>query len=283
MKIKDIKKVLVTGGAGFVGHNLCKRLIEDGYEVVSVDNYSTGKKENEIDGVYYVDSDISVEIPKEIGEGVQLVYHLAASARIQPSFKDPTLYARNNVIGTFNVCDFCIKNKIPLIFAGSSSHHSGKYKNPYTFTKDLSEETVELYQKVFNLKASITRFYNAYGPHQLEEGNATLIGIWDKAKREKNTFTIYGDGSKRRDFTHVDDIVEALISILKRGSWGHIFELGRGENFSIKDVANMYDQLNIKYKCDKQGEAQNTLCDASLAKNLLDWHPQKNLKDWIKK
>jgi UDP-glucose 4-epimerase len=278
-----MKKVLITGGAGFIGYNLCRKLLEDGCTVTSIDNYSTGTKQNEIKGVEYINYDICNEITDSLVGDIEIVYHLAASARIQPSFKNPTLYARNNVIGTFNVCDFCIKNKIPLIFAGSSSHHSGKYKNPYTFTKDLSEETVELYQKVFNLKASITRFYNVYGPHQLEEGNATLIGIWDKAKREKNTFTIYGDGSKRRDFTHVDDIVEALISIFKRGSWGHIFELGRGQNFSIKDVANMYDQVNIQYKCDRQGEAQNTLCDSSLAKNLLDWHPQKNLKDWIKK
>lgn len=278
-----MKKVLVTGGAGFIGYNLCKKLLGDGYTVVSLDNYSTGKKENEIEGVKYINHDICNEITNSLVSDIEIVYHLAASARIQPSFKDPALYARSNVIGTFNVCDFCIKNKIPLIFAGSSSHHSGKYKNPYTFTKDLSEETVELYQKVFNLKASVARFYNVYGPHQLEEGNATLIGIWDKAKREKRAFTIYGDGSKRRDFTHVDDIVEALISILKRGSWGHIFELGRGENFSIKDVADMYNQFNIQYKCNKKGEAQNTLCDASLAKNLLDWSPQKNLKDWIKK
>lgn len=278
-----MKKVLVTGGAGFIGYNLCKKLLEDGCAVTSIDNYSTGTKQNEIKGVEYINHDICNEITNSLVGDIEIVYHLAASARIQPSFKNPTLYAKNNVIGTFNVCDFCIKNKIPLIFAGSSSHHSGKYKNPYTFTKDLSEETVELYQKVFNLKTSTTRFYNVYGPHQLEEGNATLIGIWDKAKREKNTFTIYGDGSKRRDFTHVDDIVEALISILKRRSWGHIFELGRGENFSIKDVANMYDQVNIQYKCDRQGEAQNTLCNSSLAKNLLDWHPRKNLKDWIKK
>lgn len=278
-----MKKVIVTGGAGFIGYNLCKKLLEDGCTVTSIDNYSTGTKQNEIKGVKYINYDICNKITNSLVGNIEIVYHLAASARIQPSFEDPTLYARNNVIGTFNVCDFCTKNKIPLIFAGSSSHHSGKYKNPYTFTKDLSEETVELYQKVFNLKASVTRFYNVYGPHQLEEGNATLIGIWDKAKREKNTFTIYGDGSKRRDFTHVDDIVEALISIPKRRSWGYVFELGRGENFSIKDVANMYNQSNIEYKCDKKGEAQNTLCDSSLAENILDWRPKKNLIDWINK
>lgn len=275
-------KILVTGGAGFVGYNLCKRLLEYGHDVVSIDNYSTGKKENEISGVNYINADI-LEYPLEnIGEDVDIVYHLAASARIQPSFKDPVLYAKNNVIATFNVCEYCRSNNIPLIFAGSSSHHSGKFKNPYTFTKDLSEETVELYQKLFNIQASTARFYNVYGPHQLEEGAATLIGIWDKAYREGMAFNIYGDGSKRRDFTHVDDIVDALILIFEKKSFGNLFELGRGDNYSVKEVSEMYGEKEINYHGDRMGEAQDTLCNSVLAKDLLGWEPTKNLIDWIK-
>ena len=275
-------KLLVTGGTGFVGYNLCKKLIGDGHEVISIDNYSTGKEVNEVDGVTYYHSDIAYGINKTILEGIEAVIHLAASARIQPSFCDPILYARNNVIGTFYVCELCKELEIPLVFAGTSSHHSGKYKNPYTFTKDLSEETIHLYQKIFNLKASIARFYNVYGPHQLEEDNATLIGIWDKAHREGNPFYIYGDGSKRRDFTHVEDIVDALILIIKKQVWGEIFELGRGNNFSVKEIAEMYGYSNIIYKEDREGEAQDILCDLSLAKDLLGWEPTKNIEDWIK-
>ncbi len=275
-------KLLVTGGTGFVGYNLCKKLIGDGHEVISIDNYSTGKEVNEVDGVTYYHADIAYGINKTILEGIEAVIHLAASARIQPSFCDPILYARNNVIGTFYVCELCKELEIPLVFAGTSSHHSGKYKNPYTFTKDLSEETIHLYQKIFNLKASIARFYNVYGPHQLEEDNATLIGIWDKAYREGNPFYIYGDGSKRRDFTHVEDIVDALILIIKKQVWGEIFELGRGNNFSVKEIAEMYGYSNIIYKEDREGEAQDTLCDLSLAKDLLGWEPTKNIEDWIK-
>ena len=275
-------KLLVTGGTGFVGYNLCKKLIGDGHEVISIDNYSTGKEVNEVDGVTYYHSDIAYGINKTILEGIEAVIHLAASARIQPSFCDPILYARNNVIGTFYVCELCKELEIPLVFAGTSSPHSGKYKNPYTFTKDLSEETIHLYQKIFNLKASIARFYNVYGPHQLEEDNATLIGIWDKAHREGNPFYIYGDGSKRRDFTHVEDIVDALILIIKKQVWGEIFELGRGNNFSVKEIAEMYGYSNIIYKEDREGEAQDTLCDLSLAKDLLGWEPTKNIEDWIK-
>lgn len=278
-----MKKVLVTGGAGFVGHNLCKRLIEDGYEVVSIDNYSTGKKENEITGVNYINADISEKPLENIGKDIDVVYHLAASARIQPSFINPVLYAKNNVVGTFNVCEYCRLNNVPLVFAGSSSHHSGKFKNPYTFTKDLSEETVDLYKRLFDIEASTARFYNVYGPHQLEEDAATLIGIWDKAFRDNQPFNIYGDGSKRRDFTHVDDIVDALVLIFEKKSWGKIFELGRGENYSISEVVKMYGQKEVKYYDNRSGEAQNTLCNSNLAKDLLGWNPTKNLIDWIKK
>lgn len=278
-----MKKVLVTGGAGFIGYNLCKRLLKNGHEVISIDNYSTGKKENEIAGVNYINADISEKPLENIGKDIDVVYHLAASARIQPSFTNPVLYAKNNVVGTFNVCEYCRLNNIPLVFAGSSSHHSGKFKNPYTFTKDLSEETVDLYQRIFDIKASTARFYNVYGPHQLEEGAATLIGIWDKASRENQPFNIYGDGSKRRDFTHVDDIVDALVSIYEKKSWGQIFELGRGDNYSISEVAKMYGQKEINYYDNRAGEAQDTLCNSSLAKDLLGWEPTKNLIDWIKK
>lgn len=278
-----MKKILVTGGAGFIGHNLCKRLIKDGHEVVSIDNYSTGKKQNEVHGVVYINFDLSVGLPKEVSQGFHLVYHLAASARIQPSFTNPVLYASNNVISTFNVCEFCRLYKIPLVFAGSSSHHSGKFKNPYTFTKDLSEETVELYQSLFDIKASTARFYNVYGPHQLEEGAATLIGIWDKAYREGCPFSIYGDGSKRRDFTHVNDIVDALVLISDKNSWGNVFELGRGDNFSVNEVSKMYGQKEVIYYDNRRGEAQDTFSDSKLARELLGWNPTKNLIDWIKK
>lgn len=278
-------KLLVTGGTGFVGYNLCKKLIGDGHEVISIDNYSTGKEVNEVDGVTYYHSDIAYGINKTILEGIEAVIHLAASARIQPSFCDPILYARNNVIGTFYVCELCKELEIPLVFAGTSSHHSGKYKNPYTFTKDISEETVQLYQNLFNLKGSIARFYNVYGPHQLEEGEyATVIGKWDKAHREKKPLTIYGDGSKERDFTHVDDIVDGLIKIWQKEAYGNIFELGRGIKFSLKEVAELYNpSFGINYEKDKKGEAQSTLCNSKLAREILEWKPKLNLEDWIKR
>jgi len=272
-------RILVTGGAGFIGTNLIKRLVSQGYKVTSYDNYTTGKKENHITGCDYYDVDITTctfEVDFDI------VFHMAAIARIQPSFKSPKKYFNTNANGTLNISEYCSKNNIPLIYAGSSSHHSGKFKNPYTFSKDLGEEIIKLYQEHFNLKASIARFYNVYGPYQLTEGGyTTLIGRWLKNIEKGLPCEIYGDGSKRRDFTHVDDIIEALIRIVDREKYGYIFELGRGKNITVNDVANL---LNIKpiYKADKPGEAFATLADRTEARLHLEWDAKINLEDYIK-
>ena len=159
--------ILVTGGAGFIGSNLIKKLLKEGHQVVSIDDYSTGTVDNELKGAKYIKGDVS-----EIGKcgSFDLIYHLAAKARIQPSFNLPLEYFKANATATFNLCMYCSKNNIPLQFAGSSSHHSGKFKNPYTFSKDISEEIVELCKVHYGLKATITRFYNVYGPYHLKEG-----------------------------------------------------------------------------------------------------------------
>lgn len=275
-------RILVTGGAGFIGTNLIKRLLKDNHTVVSIDNYYTGLKQNHQNGATYIEEDISnIKDYSKFGK-FDLVYHLAAIARIQPSFNLPLEYFKANAMATFNLCMFCSKNNIPLQFAGSSSHHSGKFKNPYTFSKDVSEEIVELCRIHYGLKSTITRFYNVYGPHHLKEGGyCTVIGKWEKCIENKLPLTIYGDGTKRRDFTHIDDIIEALILIQSKNAWGYIFELGRGINYSIKEVAEMFNYPHIVYENNKPGEAEVTLCKSTLAKEILDWIPQKNLIDYI--
>jgi UDP-glucose 4-epimerase len=191
-------------------------------------------------------------------------------------------YFQANATATFNIAMYCAKNNIPLQFAGSSSHHSGKFKNPYTFSKDVSEEIVQLCQDIYGLKASVTRFYNVYGPHHLKEGGyCTVIGKWEKAIEDGRPITIYGTGEKRRDFTHIDDIVEALLLIERNEAWGHIFELGTGTNYSINEVAEMFEYGTIIYENDKPGEAEITICDYSAAKNILGWKAVKTLPEYI--
>ena len=278
-------QVIVTGGAGFVGTNLCKKLIEQGHKVTSIDNYSTGKKENHIKGVRYENSDIrkTPHYKWVYNQHPDIIFHMAAIARIQPSFTKPKEYFTTNANGTLEIADYCAKNNVPLIYAGSSSHHNGKFKNPYTFSKGIGEEIIKLYQEHYNLKASIVRFYNVYGPHQLTEGGyTTLIGKWLNNIEKGIECEIYGDGEQRRDFTHVDDIIDALIKIQKQQVYGHLFELGRGKNYSINEVAKLLN-INPTVKSPKLGEARITLNKDRLAKNMLGWDPKINLEDYIKK
>ena len=280
--------IFITGGAGFVGTNLAIRYRNAGHKVVSYDNYSTGKKEREQEGVTYLNADI---VDKDSLDRVlstlrpDVIFHMAALARITPSFERPLDYFQTNANGTLNVVSWAASNKIPVIYAGSSSHHSGKFKNPYTFSKDAGEEIVELYQLHYKLEATIARFYNVYGQFHSKSGAyCTLLGNWENRLEKGEAPVLYGDGSKRRDFTHIDDIVDALVAIQEKECYGHTFELGRGDNYSVLEIAEMYDIVDrLVYKEDKPGEAQITLCDSNDAQLWLDWIPTRNVEDYIKK
>ena len=277
-------KILVTGGAGFVGTNLSKRLVSLGHQVVSIDNYNTGLKSNHQEGVIYVEDDI-INLKKKnkhFWSSFDMVFHMAAIARIQPSFEKPIDYFETNASATLYLVDMCSKLKIPIIYAGSSSHHSGKFKNPYTFSKDIGEEILELYRQHFNLRGSITRFYNVYGPNQLTEGGyTTLIGRWLNNIEKGIQCEIYGDGEQRRDFTHVDDIVDALILIMEKEYYGSDFELGRGKNISVNEVAKMM-KVDPIYRDGKPGEARHTLNESKDAHDKLGWTPEIELEDYLK-
>lgn len=275
-------KILVTGGAGFVGSNLIKTLVSSGYEVSSIDNYSTGLKSNHVEKTEYIDADLAILQDYSFLGKINFIFHLAATARIQPSFKEPLKYFKNNCVSTFNISKYASENNIPIVYAGSSSHHGGRFSNPYTFTKDLGEDIIQLFQSCFHLKASIARFYNVYGPNELTEGSyTTLIGKWKYNYLHNLPLVVYGDGTKRRDFTHVQDIVDALVLIMKNNSFGHVFELGRGKNRSVNDILKLFKYDNIKYEQDRPGEVKITLCDNSLALKELGWSPNRDVEDYI--
>ena len=286
-------KALVTGGAGFIGTNLIKRLLKDEHDVVSIDNYSTGKRENEQDGCKYLDMDLAVSTPKHgsWGQGKfqleepDVIYHLAALPRIQPSFEDPAITFEANVLGTMNILEWARKNNTPVVYAGSSSVHGGKYKNPYTFTKWQGEELCKMYSEIYDLPTSICRFYNVYGPHHLTEGEyCTVVGIFERQYKNGESLTITWDGEQRRDFTHVDDIVDGIVRASEEYfKECEIFELGRGVNHSINEVASWFGE---DYPCDllpkRDGEMRETLCTDSQANDLLGWKSKRNLEDYIK-
>ena len=284
-------KALVTGGAGFVGSNLIKKLLDKGYEVISLDNYSTGTFDNHVEGCNYQYCDVGKEyVPERWFEGVDVVFHLAAKARIQPSWKKAPEYFRANAMATMKVADICNRKNIFLVYAGSSSHHSGRFKNPYTFSKDIGEDIITFYMKtMFMAKASIARFYNVYGPNQIEGGEmSTLIGRWIDLYRKNENFTIYGDGTKTRSFTHVDDVVEGLIKIYEKDLRGEIYELGSPKSYSVNEIAEAFLgkewKSRVRYEDNKVGEAQNTKVDAKSidkAKSELELEIRNDVLDYI--
>tara|TARA_B100000131_G_scaffold320489_1_gene368730 strand:+ start:131 stop:1009 length:879 start_codon:yes stop_codon:yes gene_type:complete len=285
-------KCLVTGGAGFIGTNLIKRLLKDGHRVVSLDNYSTGKKENEVEGCQYFDVDLSeVKYYSFFQDKPDVIFHLAALSRIQPSFDDPEQTFKSNLYSTVNIMEDARRNKIPVVYAGTSSVHGDKYINPYTFTKWQAEEIVKMYSELFNIPSCICRFYNAYGPYQATEGAyCNVLGIFERQYNDGEPLTITGDGEQRRDFVDVRDIVDGMVKCMEamhgavdmRYS-GEIFELGTGKNYSINDIAVAFDALwTAKYIDATPGEMRETLCTDTKAKDILDWNPEGDIIKYIK-
>ena len=276
--------ILVTGGAGFIGTNLIKRLLKDGHNVVSLDNYSTGTEENHQEGCEYHNVDIRDAVDFDFFmENPDVIYHLAALPRIQPSFEYPALTMEIGMLGTMNILEWARNKECKVIYAGSSSVHSGHYENPYTFSKVMGDELCMAYKEMFGVNAKICRFYNVYGPHQLTEGEyCTVIGIFERQYQEGVELTITGDGTQRRDFTHVDDIVDGLILTSESESFELDYvELGRGHNHSINELAEMFG-CGYTYIPKRPGEAEVTLCDISLAKKDIGYEPKVNLEDYIK-
>ena len=284
-------KILVTGGVGFVGTNLIKKLLSDGHKVVSLDNYSTGKKENEQDGCQYFDVDLrEVSDYSFFMDKPDVIFHLAALARIQPSLKDPTTALNNNFLSTMNVLEFARVQNSAVVYAGSSTFHHGLWGSPYAWSKHAGEQLCTLYSKVYGLLTSTCRFYNVYGEHQLEDGAyATVVGIFEKQYRENKPLTVTGDGEQRRDFTHIEDIVDALIklgdSLLSKGGSvisGETFEFGRGKNFSINELADMFGKdYPREYLPARDGEYDYTLADSTKAKEILGWNPTLDIIDHV--
>jgi len=292
-------KIIVMGGAGFVGTNLIKRLLKDGHEVSSVDNYSTGFKENHQDGCTYYEHDLSSKhtlgiyvdhetYPSWRDNEFDLIFNVAALARIQPSLSDPVKAISNNFNSALHVLEWARENNTPVTFSGSSTLHHGLWGSPYAWSKYAGEQLCELYNKVYDLPTAICRFYNVYGEHQLEDGAyATVVGIFEKQYRNGKPLTVTGDGEQRRDFTHIDDIVDGLVrcglNLLTdtKVSNGQAYELGRGLNFSINEIAKMFDDAEVEYIPARKGEYPFTLADYTKAKEELGWKPSLNIKDYI--
>jgi len=281
-----MKNILVTGGCGFIGSNLVDMLVQDrDHNVIVVDNLVTGKKENCNVNAKYIFDDIrnvfAENYTSSLLKDIDVIFHLAALARIQPSFERPNETLDINTKGTALVCEFARKNNIKVVYAGSSSFYGGVYLNPYAFSKWQGEEICKLYSEVYGLSTVIARFFNVYGQRHVRTGPyATVIGVFEKQMLANEPLTITGNGEQRRDFTNVKDICNALIKMSKDMWKGNVFNLGAGRNHSINELAHMFKK-DIKYIKVRPGEAWITLADISQTQELLNWVPKVSLEDWV--
>lgn len=279
-----MKNILVTGGAGFIGSNLIKKLIDEGYNVTSLDNYSTGTNENEVKEAKYITDDIENIVKLKMKFDV--CFHLAAQSRVQPSFDDPLESVRVNVLGTSKVVEWAKINNVKVVYAGSSSKHHDPSDSPYAMTKFLGEEICKLYKKSFNVNIEICRFYNVYGPGEnVDEKFGNVIGIWSAKIKKNEPIPIVGDGEQKRDFIHVYDLVDGLIKIgFSQKSHKDAWELGTGINYSVNDLYKLFkrkynvDSFNIP---DQPGNYRKTLRINDDTLKLLKWRPKDRLKNHI--
>ena len=279
-----MKKVIVTGGVGFIGTNLIKELVKRDYDVTSIDDYSAGSNKNEIERVKYLNLDIN-DINK-LNENFDICFHLAAKSRVQPSFLDPTDYLRVYGTGTSSIMEWAKVKGIKVVYAGSSSRHCNPSDSPYAMYKYLGEEICKLYKKSYAVNVEIARFYNVYGPHEsLDEIHGNVIGIWRSKIKKNEPLPIVGDGNQRRDFTHVHDIVDGLIKIAESDkSNKDAWELGTGLNYSVNELFDFFNERFGAEKIntpDQPGNYKQTLRENDDTLDELGWKPKDRLKDHI--
>jgi UDP-glucose 4-epimerase len=278
--------LLVTGGAGFIGYALSKQLLSLGHSVDVLDNLYIGKEAKIADGARFLGCDIRAmgSLPNK---PYDYIYHLAALSRIQPSFKNPRLTFSVNVEGTRQVLDYAKENGCKVIYSGSSSRHHDPVRSPYAMFKHMGEELCRLYQNCFNLNVQIARFYNVYGPGELVDSHmAAVIGIFRHQVKNNEPLTVVGDGEQRRDFTHVDDIVDALIKMTLIRNHTGVWELGSGNNYSINEVVEMFkkrfgESIKTVSLPNQQGNYRETLRENNDALHLLGWTPEDKLENYI--
>ena len=272
-------KILVTGGAGYVGSNLIKHLKKHtNATITSVDNYFTGQEDNHINGVNYISSS-TWQINKLDKQDV--VYHFGEYSRVVPSFKDVEYLMTSNLWGTSRVLEQCKKWKAKLIYSASSSKFGGNESlSPYSWVKAKMVELIKNYYNWYGLNYEICYFYNVYGKNHISEGDyATVIGIFEKQYKENKPLTVVGDGKQSRQFTHIDDIVNALNLIRKRND-NKEWYLSSDRSYKIIDVAKMFTD-KIEMIPTRKGERFNAVSIENDTKKVLNWKINNNLEDYI--
>ncbi len=295
-------KILITGGAGFIGSNLAEELVRRGHKVSVIDNLATGQFKNLrniIKKIKFFNIDISQEKNKKkmnkIFKKIDWVFHLAGLADIVPSIENPDKYFQVNVNGTLNVLEASKKNNIKkFIYAASASCYGAfptfptNEKNkivteyPYALTKNIGENLVLHWNKTYNLKSLSLRFFNAYGPRSRTSGAyGAVFGVFLAQKLNNKPLTIVGDGEQTRDFIHVFDLVRAIIKSAFKGKPGEVYNIGSGKETKINYIAKLIGEKKI-YIPKRPGEPDRSLADISKIKKDLNWKPKIKIEDGVK-
>jgi len=284
------KKIVVTGGAGFVGSNLIRYLVkETRYEILSIDNYISGTKSNHIKSkrVKYIRCDTkdikkTLKNPKKI----QAIFHFGEFSRIYQSFLKMEKCLESNSVGTHAVFNYCLSNKIKLLYSATSASLGNKGKDkdlsPYAFTKSKNLELLENLKKWFNFKFDIIYFYNVYGPNQICKGDmATVIGIFEEHYKKKKPLPVVRPGSQSRRFTHIQDTIEVCFKAWKKNKGRH-YSISNKQSYSILEVAKMF-KSRIKFLPSRRGERYaSALTDMNLSNKVYRYYGKIKLSNYIK-
>jgi UDP-glucose 4-epimerase len=284
--------IVVTGGAGFIGSNLINKLLQfTSCRILSIDNYSTGKKKNHIlnKRVKYISSDTKKisKILNNYKKKIKAIFHFGEFARIYQSFLKMNECIESNTIGTNEVFNFCLKNKIKLIYSATSASigNNGNDKNlsPYAFTKAKNLEMLENLKKWFNFKYEVIFFYNVYGPNQIRSGSmATVVGIFEEQYKKNTPLTVVRPGSQSRRFTHVSDTVDACFYAYKSNKC-RFYSISNKKSYSIIEVAKIFN-CKIKYLSPRPGERYaSALTSMNLSNKVYKLFGKIQLKDYLKK
>lgn len=291
-------RVIVTGGAGFIGSNLVDELISQNYDVTIIDNLSTGKRDNINPNAHFAYMDINLLTHDELVvffKNIDTVFHCAAFPRVQPSIIDPLMTNKANVDVTLKVLMAARDAKVRrVVYSASSSaygdtdvfptHEEVKTgpMSPYGLQKLIGEEYCRLFSMLYGLETVSLRYFNVYGERMSAEGAyCTVIGIFTNQLKNNTPLTITNDGEQRRDFTYVKDVVAANILAMTSVNVGkgEVINIGNGKNYSVNEVADM--MKGEKQYGEKRIEPKITLADNTKAKTLLGWNPTGDLPTWL--
>ena len=293
---------LVTGGAGFIGSNLVDYLIDQGHEVICVDNESAECN----DKFYWNDKACNIigditdyDFIKNCFKDVDYVFHLAAESRLQPAIKNPIEAVYKNCVGTTTILQCAREAGVKrLIYSSTSSGYGFNSSpnvetqpddclNPYSASKVAAEKFCKMYSDLYGLETVVLRYFNVFGERSPTRGQyAPVIGIFDRQKNNNEPLTIVGDGTQRRDFIYVCDVAKANLiaaeATLDKKYFGQVFNIGSGINYSVQEIADAISD-NQTYIPKRDGEMETTWSNIEKASEILSWKPEVDVLEWIKK